>query len=168
MEPPAVAWQGNEHIAAKSPRTVAWLYLLLAFAGGVVLPFQAGVNAQLADWLHSPVRAAFVSFLTGTLVLAVASAFVFKPLPSWARLGHTPWWVWIGGALGAFFVSASLVTAPKLGAAQLVALVVAGQAVASLIIDQFGWVGFETKHLSAGRLIGMALVFAGVALVRVF
>jgi bacterial/archaeal transporter family-2 protein len=147
---------------------VVWLYLLFAFAGGVVLPFQAGINAELGDWLGSPVRAAFVSFLVGTIVLLVAAAFVFKPLPSWAKLGDAPWWVWVGGALGAFYVASAIVTAPKLGAAQLVALVVAGQALASLVVDQFGWVGFETKHISVGRALGMALVFAGVALVRVF
>jgi bacterial/archaeal transporter family-2 protein len=147
---------------------VIWLYLLFAFAGGVVLPFQAGINAELGDWLNSPVRAAFVSFVVGTLVLGVAAALVFKPLPSWARLGDAPWWVWIGGALGAFYVAAAIVTAPKLGAAQLVALVVAGQALASLVVDQFGWVGFEAKPISAGRAVGMVLVGAGVALVRFF
>jgi bacterial/archaeal transporter family-2 protein len=147
---------------------VVWLYLLFAFAGGVVLPFQAGINAQLADWLHSPVRAAFVSFLTGTVVLLFAAAFAFKPLPSWGRIGDAPWWVWLGGALGAFFVAASIVSAPRLGAATLVALVVAGQALASLVIDQFGWVGFEAKHISVGRALGMLLVFGGVSLVRFF
>jgi transporter family-2 protein len=147
---------------------VVWLYLLFAFAGGVVLPFQAGINAQLGGWLGSPVRAAFVSFLVGTIVLLVAAAFVFKPLPSASKLGQAPWWVWIGGALGAFYVAASIVTAPKLGAAQLVALVVAGQALAGLVVDEFGWVGFEPKHISAGRVAGMVLVGAGVALVRIF
>ena len=124
---------------------MVWLYLLFAFAGGAALPFQAGINAQLAGWLHSPVRAAFVSFLVGSVVLAVASALVFKPLPSWGRVGDAPWWVWIGGALGAFYVAASIVSAPKLGAATLIALVVAGQALASMV-----------------------LVGAGVALVRFF
>jgi transporter family-2 protein len=147
---------------------VVWAYLLVAFAAGVVLPFQAGMNAELADWLHSTVRAAFVSFLTGALILLVAAALVFKPLPSWDRLGHVPWWGWLGGALGAFYVAASIVSAPKLGAATLVALVVAGQGLASLVVDHFGWVGFEAKHLSPGRLVGMALVGVGVALVRVF
>jgi bacterial/archaeal transporter family-2 protein len=145
-----------------------WLYLLFAFAGGAALPFQAGINAQLATWLHSPVRAAFVSFFVGTLVLLVAAALVFKPLPSGNRLGDAPWWVWIGGALGAFYVAASIVSAPKLGAATLVALVVAGQGLASLVGDQFGWVGFEAKPISAGRAAGMVLVGAGVALVRFF
>jgi len=147
---------------------VAWLYLLFAFAGGAALPFQAGINAQLATWLHSPVRAAFVSFAVGTLVLLVATLFVFKPLPSWGRVGDAPWWVWVGGALGAFYVAASIVSAPKLGAATLIAFVVAGQALASLVVDQFGWVGFEAKHITAGRAVGMVLVGAGVALVRFF
>lgn len=147
---------------------MVWAYLLFAFAAGAALPFQAGINAQLATWLHSPVRAAFVSFLTGAIVLVIAAALVFKPLPSGGRLGHAPWWVWLGGALGALYVVSSIVSAPKLGAATLIALIVAGQALASLLIDHFGWVGFEQKHVSAGRILGMLLVGAGVALVRVF
>jgi bacterial/archaeal transporter family-2 protein len=147
---------------------VVWAYLLFAFAAGAVLPFQAGINAELADWLNSPVRAAFVSFAGGTLLLAVAAALVFRPMPSAGRLGNAPWWVWLGGALGAFFVLGSIVSAPKLGAATLVALVVAGQALASLIVDNFGWVGFEPKDITAGRLVGLALVGAGVVCVRIF
>jgi bacterial/archaeal transporter family-2 protein len=161
-------WQGNEHTAAKTARTVVWAYLLFAFAAGVVLPLQAGINAELADWLHSPIRAAFVSFLVGSLLLAVAAALAFRPLPSWSRLGHAPWWVWLGGALGAFYVVGSIVSAPKLGAATLIGLIVAGQAMASVIVDHFGWVGFEPKPISAGRLVGMGLVGAGVVLVRIF
>jgi bacterial/archaeal transporter family-2 protein len=161
-------WQGNEHTAAKTARTVVWAYLLFAFAAGVVLPLQAGINAELAEWLHSPIRAAFVSFLVGSLLLAVAAALVFRPLPSWSRVGDAPWWVWLGGALGAFYVVGSIVSAPKLGAATLIGLIVAGQAMASVIVDHFGWVGFEPKPISAGRLVGMGLVAAGVVFARIF
>lgn len=145
-----------------------WAYLLLAFAAGAVLPFQTGVNSVLADWVNSPFRAAFVSFLVGTLVLLVVSALVLKPLPSWTRLGDAPWWVWIGGALGAFYVTGAIVSAPKLGAATLIALVVAGQALTSLVVDHFGWVGFEENPISLGRIGGMLLIAAGVILVRIF
>jgi transporter family-2 protein len=75
---------------------------------------------------------------------------------------------WLGGILGGFYVTAAAVTAPHLGAVTLIAFVVAGQSVASLVVDHFGWVGFEEHHLSAGRLAGMALVVVGVVLVRVF
>ena len=147
---------------------MAWPYVLFAFAAGAALPVQFGINAQLSSWLDSPVRAAFVSFLTGAIILAVAAALLFKPLPSGSRLGHAPWWVWVGGAFGAFYVVASIVAAPRLGAATVVAVIVAGQSIASVVVDHYGWVGFEPRHVSAGRLLGMALVGTGVALVRFF
>jgi bacterial/archaeal transporter family-2 protein len=147
---------------------MTWLYLLLAVAAGAMLPFQFGINAQLAHWVGSPIRAAFVSFLVGAFALVVIAVFIRKPLPSTARLGEVPWWVWIGGFLGAFYVAGSIVTAPKLGAATLTAAVVAGQSLASILVDRFGWVGFKEHPLSPGRLLGMALVAGGVALVRFF
>ena len=52
--------------------------------------------------------------------------------------------------------------------ATLVAGILAGQAVASLLVDHFGWVGLDGNPVTPGRLAGMALVAAGVALVRVF
>ena len=59
-------------------------------------------------------------------------------------------------------------SAPRLGAVVLIAAVVAGQSVSSVLADQFGWVGFREHPVSAGRLAGLALVFAGVGLVRMF
>jgi transporter family-2 protein len=147
---------------------MVWLYLLFAVAAGAMLPFQFGVNAQLSHWVGSPIRAAFVSFLVGTIALLIVSAFVRKPLPSLARLGHVPWWVWIGGLLGAFYVAGSIVTAPKLGAVTLAAAIVFGQTLASVLVDQFGWVGFKEQHASPGRLVGVVLVATGVVLVRAF
>jgi transporter family-2 protein len=147
---------------------MVWFYLLFAFAAGVALPFQAGVNAQLAHWVDSPIRAAFVSFAVGAVALLLVSLLVFKPPPSASRLGEAPWWVWFGGLLGGFYVLGAVVTAPRLGAATLIALLVAGQSLASLLIDHFGMVGFAEQHVSAGRIAGMALVAAGVVLVRVF
>jgi transporter family-2 protein len=145
-----------------------WGYLVFALLAGAMLPFQFGINAQLATWLGSPVRATLVSFAVGTLALAAVTLAAFRNLPSTERIGGAPWWVWVGGLLGAFYVLGSIVTAPKLGAATLVAMILAGQAIASLLVDHFGWVGFEENPVTPGRLLGMALVAAGVALVRVF
>ena len=41
-----------------------------------------------------------------------------------------------------------------------------GQAVASLAVDHFGWVGFDENPVTPGRLLGLGLVAAGVAAVR--
>ncbi len=145
-----------------------WPYVLFAVVAGAMIPFQAGINAQLSHWVQSPVRAAFVSFVVGTIALLAISALIFKPLPSMTRMGDAPWWVWIGGLLGAFYVAGSIVAAPRLGAALLIAAVVAGQTAASVLVDEFGWVGFKEHHVSAGRAVGLVLVAAGVAFVRFF
>ena len=143
-----------------------WPYLLFGFVAGAMLPIQFGINAQLASWVGSPVRATFVSFALGAIVLLVAMLVFARDWPGSGRLGAAPWWVWVGGCFGAFYVLGSVVTAPKLGAAALFALILAGQAVASLAVDHFGWVGFEEDPVTPGRLLGMALVAAGVAAVR--
>ena len=116
-----------------------------------MLPIQFGINAQLAEWVGGSVRAAFVSFLVGAFALFIAVLVAARGWPD--RAGDAPWWVWTGGLLGAFYVLGSIVTAPKLGAATLVALILAGQAIASLAVDHFGWVGFEEQpdHGSAHR-----------------
>ncbi len=133
-----------------------------------MLPIQFGINAQLAVWLGSPVRATFVSFVVGAAVLLVAVLVFARGVSEGRELGAAPWWVWVGGFLGAFYVLGSVVTARKLGAATLVAVILAGQAFASLLVDHFGWVGFEENPITPGRLLGIALVAAGVALVRFF
>ncbi len=155
--------------AALSPESgpVATLpYYAFAVAAGAMLPFQFGINAVLARYVESPLRATLVSFAVGTAVLAVAMAVFARSWPEGARIGAAPWWVWLGGFLGAFYVLGSVVTAPKLGAATLVALILAGQALASLTVDHFGLVGFEENPITPGRLVGIALVALGVVLVR--
>ena len=143
----------------------AWPYYLFAVAAGAMLPIQFGINAQLAHWVGSPLRATLVSFAVGTAVLLAATLVFSRGWPA-DRVAGAPWWVWLGGFLGAFYVLGSVVTAPKLGAAALFAFILAGQAIASLAVDHFGWVGFDENPVTPGRLFGMALVAAGVAAVR--
>lgn len=145
-----------------------WGSLVLAIVAGAMIPFQAGVNVQLATWIGGPIRAALVSFVVGTLaLLALALAFT-RGMPSGAKLAEMPWWLWLGGFVGALYVYGSIVTAPRLGAVTLVAAIIAGQLLASVVIDQYGWVGFEEHPVTPGRLVGLVLLAAGVALVRIF
>ena len=157
---------GKEAFSRESGRVATWPYYLFAIAAGAMLPIQFGINAQLATWVGSPLRATLVSFAVGTAVLLVATLLFARGWPGSEKLGAAPWWVWVGGFLGAFYVLGSVVTAPKLGAAALFAFILAGQAVASLAVDHFGWVGFDENPVTPGRLLGIALVAAGVAAVR--
>jgi bacterial/archaeal transporter family-2 protein len=155
---------GKLPFSLESTSVAIWGYVLFALAAGAMLPIQFGINAQLATWVGGSLRAALVSFVVGALGLLVAVLFAARGWPD--RADEAPWWVWIGGLLGAFYVLGSIVTAPKLGAATLVALILAGQAIASLLVDHFGWVGFDEQPITPLRVVGVLLLAGGVALVR--
>jgi transporter family-2 protein len=140
--------------------------LLLALAAGALLPVQAGINAQLRSVLGSPLAAALVSFLVGTAGLALVALVLRVPVPLRAAWAASAWWEWVGGLVGAAYVLTTIILAPKLGAATLIAAVVAGQMMASLALDQYGLVGFPVHPVSAVRLLGAGLVIAGVVLVQ--
>jgi transporter family-2 protein len=142
------------------------LLLLLALAAGVLLPVQAGVNAQLRSVVGSPLAAALVSFLVGTAGLGTAAVIFRAPMALRGAWAASPWWLWLGGLIGALYVVATIVLAPRLGAATLVAAVVAGQMIASLLLDQYGLLGFPTHPINGLRVLGAALVTVGVILVQ--
>jgi transporter family-2 protein len=144
------------------------LLVLFALFGGSLLAIQPGVNAQLGAHAGNPVWAAMVSFVVGALSLLSFLTATRSPWPSGAALAQAPWWAWIGGVLGAVYVSAAVIGAPRLGAAVLVGLVIAGQTITALVIDHWGLVGLPVHHINAGRLAGAALLLAGVALIRMF
>jgi transporter family-2 protein len=142
------------------------LFLALALAAGVLLPVQAGLNAQLRSALGSPVAAALVSFLVGSATLVTAAMLLRISLPLGRAWSVTGMWQWSGGVIGAVYVLAAVVLAPKLGAGTLVAAVVAGQMLTSLFLDHYGLIGFPVHTLTVARLLGAALVIVGVVLIQ--
>jgi transporter family-2 protein len=146
---------------------MALAFLLLAIAAGGALPVQAGINARLATFVGGPVRASMISFAVGTLVLLVLALIATRGVVSTGRVSQVPWWGWVGGAVGAGYVASAVAAAPRLGALNLFAAVIFGQLLCSVLLDHFG-VLYREHTLSAGRVTGVVLLGAGVALVRFF
>ncbi|HYQ82370.1 MAG TPA: DMT family transporter [Anaeromyxobacteraceae bacterium] len=145
-----------------------WLLLALALVAGAGLPVQAGVNASLRTSLGRPELAALVNFLTGLLALATWILAQRLPWPEPGALARAPWWSWTGGLLGAFYVTAVIVLAPRLGVATTIAVVVGGQMLSAVAIDHYGLFGVPLRPVSAARGLGAVLLVAGVVLLRRF
>jgi transporter family-2 protein len=141
------------------------LYYLLGFTVGAGLIVQVGMNSTLRALLGSPVVAALISFLIGSLTLALYLMVTHTPLPLRTQLSTVPGWAWLGGALGAFYVASSVVVGSRLGAATLLATVVFGQLLTSLLVDHYGWLGFPQHPLTLMRVAGAVLLFGGVLLI---
>jgi len=140
------------------------LLCALAFAAGVVLVVQVGVNATLRTGLGDPVAAALASFLVGSAALALL-LLANGAWPARSQLLAAPAWAWAGGVLGAFYVVSTIVLGPRLGAAALLSLVILGQLLTSLVVDHYGWLGFPEHPMTLTRLLGALLLFGGVLLV---
>lgn len=140
------------------------LAIFLAALAGVVLPVQVLINARLAHGLANPLWATTVSFVVGTLGMLVFLLLRGQTQADWSGALQLPWWAWIGGLLGAAYVTFTIVTVPVLGATALVVLVILGQMTAGVLLDHFG-VLTQQQPVSLAKLAGLALVFVGTFVV---
>ena len=138
--------------------------IAVVLAGGATA-LQAPTNARLATAVSSPVNAAFVSFAVGTAALGLL-ALALQTRPDVAAARSLPWWAWIGGLYGCVFVVAAAWGVPRLGVALTITLMVAGQLLASLMLDHFGAMGVPRQPINWSKVAGVALVIAGALLVR--
>ena len=149
------------------------LLILAVFLVGLLQPVQAGLNATSAKAVGSRFQAGWINGAINvvliTSVLLVLQLFGGREsgggLPTPSSVRGVPWWALFGGAIGAGVVLVQLTAAPKLGAALLIAVFVAGTAFGSIVCDRFGLAGYEKVDIHLERWLGMGLVVAGVVLV---
>jgi transporter family-2 protein len=147
------------------------VYLFIV-ATGLLVAVQAGSNATLQKSLQHPVMSSVVSFGSGLAVLlfalAIYTAITKSPMPRGQQWSAVPWWGWIGGTLGAAYVLSGVLTAEKVGSGIFVGLSVTASIVASIAIDHFGLLGFHRRTAGPGRILGGALMVAGMLLIGKF
>lgn len=146
-----------------------WFVAALVALAGVGAPLQSGLNAELRDRLAGPIEVGLFSSIVTTLALAVAFAFMVatgRTDPDLAAIRAVPWYLWLGGFVGAYFIVATLVGAGTLDAALLIGLLVAGQMLASLAFDHFGWLSYDVTPLNVWRVVGVALIGLGVFVIQ--
>jgi transporter family-2 protein len=142
------------------------LLVLLGLAAGSGIPVQASLNSALRQHLGRPEWATLVNFGVGFVAMAAVLLVQRVALPTAAQVARAPWWTWTGGALGAFFVFATVVLTPRLGVATSLAVILAGQLLSALVLDHVGALGLATREVTPGRLAGVVLLAAGVFLVQ--
>ena len=164
----------------------------LPFIGGVLLPLQAAINAQLARSLGAPLRAALVSFVGGSLCLGVGVVAcgtphgvalelepgalctlsaannwsLLRPSGADVALADAPWWAFTGGVFGLLFVTANLTLPRTLGFGSVAAFTTFGTLACSLILDAAGWFGLLPRPISPLRWGGTVLTLVGAVAVR--
>jgi len=143
-----------------------WLFAPFAALLGVVLTTQVATNAQLGKALGNNYIPAAVNMVIGLVATAALTWSLTPDWPSREMLRAAPWYTWIaGGLMGTIYLTGNIVLAPRLGAGELIGLVVAGQLVFSVLLDHFGWLGFVQHSAGPARLAGCAFMIVGVFLI---
>lgn len=147
---------------------MSWVIYVLSAAAGFANPAQSGANAELKKTLGHPVWATAVVYVSGLFGMLLIQAFVREGWPTRENFVCTPWWAWTGGLLSIASTMAGLVFAQKLGSGVFTGISVTAALTSSIIIDNFGWIGFKQHPASLVRMIGCGLMIGGLWLVARF
>lgn len=143
----------------------AWLWRAVGVGIGMASAAQTTINGHLGTVAGSALHAAEVNLAVGALLL-LAIALVTSPRQLITAPAPGPWWMWLGGLVGAVFVAGGATLAPILGTATTVISLNAGTIAGGQAMESMGWFGAKRVRIDALRVLGLVLIFAGVAAVR--
>lgn len=143
------------------------LWIIMAVAAGAGLPVQAALNSKLAKTGGSPLHAAMISFMVGVFTLLLFILFTSQNV-SWKDLKDAPTYSWLGGLLGAFYVSVIIYSFPRIGPGVAFGLIIAGQLGISMLLEHYQILGAKHHAISFGRIAGLMLIILGVYLTKRF
>ncbi|MBD2353136.1 DMT family transporter [Tolypothrix sp. FACHB-123] len=140
--------------------------LIGAGSGGSFVAIGAAANARLRQTLHSPIAAAAINFIVGFTTITVMIITGIFSTQNLDRLVSVPWWAFLGGLLGAIFVTLNTIVIPRLGLTTTTLAVVCSQMILSLVIDQFGWFAIAPHPVNPYRVVAIGLLLVAVTLTQ--
>lgn len=141
------------------------LTLLVVFAAGAGLSFQAPINAVMARAAGGLAMAACISFLFGFLVLAIYTV-LRGDWPPPATILEAPWYVWVAGSFGILYIVSTTWAVPQVGVLTTLTAAILGQMVAAVVVDRMGAFGLPVHEITWPRIMGIVLVMCGLVLTK--
>ena len=134
---------------------------------GTLMPLQAILNARLGKQTGGPLMASLLSFFIGLICLFIFNFFTnYSAVVQLKPAATSPWYIWLGGLLGAIFVGYITFVNQRQGVALTFALVVSGQIFISLLIDHYGLLGSVVRTITMEKVLGSLLIIAGLLLIK--
>lgn len=129
---------------------------------------QIGFNATLRrEYIPSALATSATQYLVGiavSLIISTLQKFPKDALSHLSTFGEIPWYAYLGGVLGACYVTAAIVLSPTLGFAAFQIAAVAGQLISGIICDAIGFLHLVPSQPTPYRIICTVLVLSGTAL----
>lgn len=136
--------------------------LVLMVCGGMAVALQPSINARLAQKIGA-YESSLISFAVGTLAMLIITMAAGKG--SLRNIAGASWWELTGGFLGAFFVTLTIVSVPRIGTTAVMAMVITGQLITGAALDHFGSFGLRQIPFTPLRALGIMLLAGGAWLI---
>lgn len=143
-----------------------YIFILIALVIGGFLSVQGSINAHLSSYLKHPLQASLTNFLVGTVILIILNIILKPSLPSVAEMRGIPWHLFLGGAIGAMFVTSVVLLIPRIGVATMLAASIAGQLIIASVIDHFGYFNVSEHPFTLSRAVGILMLLGGIMLIQ--
>jgi bacterial/archaeal transporter family-2 protein len=135
----------------------------LAVAAGLAGSIQVALQSRLGERIGVLEAVAFGTTLTAVLAILIL-VLAHHSLGGFGHAFQQPWWMLLGGLMGALIVFTVTYAGPRIGVAATVGILIAGQLVMGAAIDRWGLFGSERIALHWPRLLGIGLLAIGAAL----
>lgn len=134
---------------------------------GIMFAVMAGVFISLQTVFNTRVSEKVGSWATTTLVLGLGFTtslpiFLVMDDTSLFALGSINKLYLLGGVLGVGIVFSIMQAIRLLGPAYAISIVLVAQLTLAVLIDTFGWFGFETIPFTLNKMIGLGLMIVGI------
>lgn len=143
------------------------LWRIFGVVAGMLSATQIAVNGYLGKVVDSPVRASAVSFMVGILVLTAICMIMRVRNGGQYVKESQPLWTWFGGILGGVYILANVTLSGLLGTGMTVIVLLIGATSGGLIVDHFGLYGAERKAVTTRKIIGVLIMLAGAAVIKI-
>ncbi|KAI8142858.1 hypothetical protein BJV82DRAFT_614571 [Fennellomyces sp. T-0311] len=144
---------------------------IMVMGGGTAVAFQAGFNAAMreAGGRSFSSLANFLIGLGATILALSFDVFVLKsPPPRYTRLKEAPWYAWIGGILGTYYVIVNIFLVTVMGAGTVLSVFVCSQVITACLMDHFSITGITKRPYTIWRILASLGLIGCVAVITIF
>lgn len=139
--------------------------MIISVLSGILMSVQGVFNTQVTKQTSEWVSASFVQLTA--LIVCLAAWFVTGREGNFTGLVHVkPWYMLLGGTIGAFITYTVIVGMEHLGPAKSVLFIIAAQLIAAYIIELFGWFGTQKVGFDWLKLAGVVVFIAGIVIFK--
>lgn len=141
------------------------LGMVISIISGILMSVQGVFNTQVTKQTSVWVSASFVQLTA--LIVCLAAWFFTGREGNFMGIAHVrPWYLLLGGTIGAFITYTVILGMEQLGPAKSVLFIIAAQLIADYVIELFGWFGAQKAGFDWMKLAGVVVFIAGIVLFK--